>query len=91
MWLSNPSFLGIVRDAWSNSPFLNQVLSTFFDKVNIWNRIVIGNLFQRNRRILARLKGIQESLSIRPNDFLVELDRNLRLEYADVIRLEEEF
>ena len=80
-----------MRDAWSNSPFLNQVLSTFFDKVNIWNRIVIGNLFQRNRRILARLKGIQESLSIRPNDFLVELDRNLRLEYVDVIRLEEEF
>ena len=91
MWLSHPSFLGIVRDAWSNSPFLNQVLSTFFDKVNIWNRIVFGNLFHRKRRISARLKGIEESLSIRPNDFLVELDRNLRLEYADVIRLEEEF
>lgn len=91
MWLSHPSFPGVLRDAWSNSPSLNQVLSNFSNKANIWNRTIFGNLFHRRRRLSARLKGIQESLSFRPNDFLVELDRNLRLEYAEVVRLEEEF
>ena len=80
-----------MRDAWSNSPSLNQVLSNFSNKANIWNRTIFGNLFHKRRRLSVRLKGIQESLSFRPNDFLVELDRNLRLEYAEVVRLEEEF
>ena len=52
---------------------------------------MFGNLFHRKRRITARLKGIQEKLSIRPNNFLVELEKNLRVEYAKVIRMEEEF
>ncbi|XP_075640276.1 uncharacterized protein LOC142612031 [Castanea sativa] len=43
------------------------------------------------RRILARLKGIQENLSIWPNDFLVDLERKLQIEYAEVTKLEEEF
>ena len=91
IWHFHLFFSGVVRDAWSNSPSLNQDLSTFSDKTNTWNRIVFGNLFHRKRRISTRLKGIQESLSIRPNDFLVELDRKLRLEYAEVVRLGEEF
>ena len=52
---------------------------------------MFGNLFHRKRRITTRLKGIQEKLSIRPNNFLVELEKNLRVEYAKVIRMEEEF
>ena len=43
------------------------------------------------RRILARLRGIQENLSFRPNDFLVDLERKLRIEYVEVTKLKEEF
>ena len=52
---------------------------------------VFGNLFHRKRRISTRLKVIQEKLSIRPNNFLVELEKNLRVEYAEVVRMEKEF
>lgn len=38
-----------------------------------------------------RLKVIQEKLSIRPNNFRVELEKNLQVEYAKVVRMEEEF
>lgn len=38
-----------------------------------------------------RLKVIQEKLSIRPNNFLMELEKNLRVEYVEVVRMEEKF
>ena len=91
MWLSHPSFPGVVRDAWSSQPTLMQAQSSFTAKANAWNKIEFGNLFHRKRRILARLRGIQENLSFRPNDFLVDLERKLQIEYAEVTKLEEEF
>ena len=91
MWLSHPSFLGVVRDAWTNPPSLHQAKSTFIEKANAWDRAEFRNLFHRKRRILARIKGIQENLLVRPNNFLVDLERKLRLEYAKVAKLEEEF
>ncbi|XP_023917864.2 uncharacterized protein LOC112029415 [Quercus suber] len=91
MWLSHPSFSGVVRDAWSSQPTLMQAHSSFTAKANAWNKTEFGNLFHRKRRILARLRGIQENLSFRPNDFLVDLERKLRIEYVEVTKLEEEF
>ena len=37
------------------------------------------------------LKGIQESLSLRPNNFLVDLEGKLRLEYSNVAKHEKEY
>lgn len=91
MWLSHPTFSGVVREAWNNPPSLQQALSSFTIKANSWNKNLFDNLFHRKKRILARLKGIQENLSIRPNSFLVDLEGKLRLEYAEVAKLEEEY
>lgn len=91
MWLSHPTFPGVVREAWNNPPSLQQALSDFTIKANSWNQNQFGNLFHRKKRILARLKGIQESLSISPCPFLVDLEGKLRMEYAEVANLEEEF
>lgn len=43
------------------------------------------------RRLLARIKGVQKCLSLRPNSFLINLEGKLRLEFAEVTKLEEEF
>lgn len=66
-------------------------MSTFIEKANAWNKSEFGNLFHRKRIILARIKGIQENLLVRPNSFLVDLERKLRWEYVEVAKLEEEF
>ena len=66
-------------------------MSNFTIKVNSWNKNQFGNLFHVKKRILARPRGIQESLSIRPNSFLVDLEGKLRLEYAKVAKLEEKY
>ena len=90
MWLSHPMFLNVVKEAWNN-PSLQQALATFTNKARSWNNDHFDNLFHRKKRIQARLKDIQDSLSISPNDFLVELENKLRLEYAEVVKLEEEY
>ncbi|XP_075670226.1 uncharacterized protein LOC142639994 [Castanea sativa] len=91
MWLSHPTFSGVMKEAWNNPSSLQQALSSFTIKANSWNKNQFGNLFHRKKRILARLKGIQKNLSIRPNSFLVDLEGKLRLEYAEVAKLEEEY
>lgn len=91
MWLSHPSFSDVFRDAWVSFTSLHQVVSTFLSKVISWNKNHFGNLFHRKKRILARLNGIQDCLSRCPNTFLIDLKGKLRLEYAKVAKLEEEF
>ena len=66
-------------------------MRSFFEKANSWNSTHFGNLFQRKKRILARLKGIQESLAVCPNDHLINLEKMLRNDFAKVAKLEEEF
>lgn len=50
-----------------------------------------GNIFHRKRRLSARLKGIQSALADRPSSSLIDLERGLRAEFSEVLRLEEEF
>lgn len=49
------------------------------------------NLFQRKKRVATRIKGVQVALASNLNNFLVDLDRVLRAEFAKVSKLEEEF
>ena len=49
-----------------------------------WNEEVFGNLFGRRKRIEARLNGVQKALAERPCNFVLKLDRTLRMEYAKV-------
>ncbi|KAK7841089.1 hypothetical protein CFP56_015784 [Quercus suber] len=82
---------GVVCDAWSSLPTLQQAVESFSEKARIWNRSHFGNLFQRKNRVLARLKGIQESLTASPSTHLINLEKMLRGEFAEVAKLEEEF
>ncbi|XVE91909.1 hypothetical protein REPUB_Repub01dG0051900 [Reevesia pubescens] len=49
---------------------------------------VFGNVFKRKRWMLARLKGAQRKLEIRPNSFLYQLEENLIAKYNEVLLLE---
>lgn len=52
---------------------------------------MFGNLFSRKKKIEVRLNGVQKAMANRPNDFLVELERNLRQEYVEVKELIDEY
>nr|XP_023913965.1 uncharacterized protein LOC112025518 [Quercus suber] len=90
MWLSHPTYSQVVRDAWANNGPLVDTIADFSKRVQNWNKAVFGNVFQNKRRLEARLNGIQRTLANGPNDFLIDLDRKLRLEYHSILQLEED-
>lgn len=91
MWLSHPTFPYVIRDAWSNPTVLSSAVAKFVDKEKIWNKNIFGNLFHQKKRVLARLRGIQAALSTNLSNFLVQLERELRSEFHDISKIEEEF
>ena len=82
MWLLHHDFLRVLQQAWSKDKALQEETLEFVIRVRKWNCEVFGNLFARKRRILARLHGVQKALANNPNDFLLELEQQLILEYS---------
>ena len=91
IWLSHNDFPGIVRDAWSGQQVnLADAISVFVSKDKDWNREVFGNVFAKNKRLMARLVGIQKAMANRPCTFLINLQNQLSDEYNNILQLEEE-
>ncbi|KAK0592822.1 hypothetical protein LWI29_026048 [Acer saccharum] len=92
MWLKHKEFDNVVRCNWGSHvgdlPTKLQVLS---NNIKVWNKEVFGCIFHRKRRILARLLGIQRSLSERCSPWLASLEFKLRDEYEHIIEQEEIF
>ena len=81
----------MVRDAWADREGnLAEAISSFKTKAQCWNREVFGNVFIRKKNILARLLGTQRALAHCPNNFLINLQKQLSEEYNLILELEEE-
>ncbi|KAK9988211.1 hypothetical protein SO802_028450 [Lithocarpus litseifolius] len=89
-WLSDNSFPELVRNAWANHAGLYDSIKKFTREVKIWNRDHFGNIFSKKKRLLARLSGIQRVMADRPTYFLVNLEKELRLELNSILKQEEE-
>jgi len=55
-----------------------------------WNKTHFGNEFNRKKNIMARLNGIQRTISVMPLSFLLNLERELQGELHMVLKQEEE-
>jgi hypothetical protein len=91
VWLSHPDFPNVLNNSWDVIFPLESNVIEFTRAVVQWNRDVFGNIFWKKQNLVARLRGIQCGLASAPNDFLVNLERKLRLEYLSVLQQEEEF
>lgn len=91
IWQPHPNFLEVVKNAWSPFAPLPAAVNSFTTSVKVWNKTHFGNIFSRKDKLHARLKGVQMAVSHYPNEFLVELEKALRLEFTEVFKLEEEF
>ncbi|OMO91594.1 hypothetical protein CCACVL1_07070 [Corchorus capsularis] len=73
--------------AWDAHPFcFDTVVQKFIALVKNWNKNTFGNVFHNLKRIQARLLGIQKEISDNPSQFLLDLDRELNRELADILR-----
>ena len=91
MWMSHPLFPEVVADSWRVDGPLKLNVEKFTAKVKIWNKEVFGDIFQRKRRVEARLRGIQSRLAEGPSSHLLQLESILRKEYFEVLHFEEEY
>uniref|UniRef100_A0A2N9H4L7 CCHC-type domain-containing protein n=1 Tax=Fagus sylvatica TaxID=28930 RepID=A0A2N9H4L7_FAGSY len=81
----------VVEKAWA-TPALNLSITfaIFAALVTAWNKSKFGNIFHRKKRILARLNGVQCSLTARPSESLYRIEKSLREDYFTILKLEEE-
>lgn len=90
-WLSQPDFLSVASQTWLQPPTdLVDNLNDIASFLNGWNKNAYRNGFHRKRRVLARLEGIQCSLSRNHSDFLLNLEQELIKEYNSILSQEEE-
>lgn len=92
LWCSHEQFAAAVRTFWrSRSCPLDQKLEDFRGFLQDWNHTISGNIFRRKTVILRRLAGIYKVLVIGGNDFLSNLESQLRHEYNLLLDQEEHF
>ena len=89
--MHHPEFHEVVKRAWDRDLPLPIAIGNFTSKVKQWNHEVFGNLFVRKKRVLARLNGVQKAMSNNPNHFLIQLEKSITEEYAEIMQQEEEF
>lgn len=85
----HPEFPKFVKDSWDQDQALSNAITNFTRKAKQWNVDVFGNIFNRKKRVIARLNGAQETLANHLNEFLVQLEKDLIEEYALIRRQEE--
>ena len=89
--MSHPLFSKVVSDAWLDDMVLKANIEKFTKDVQIWNKDVFGNIFHRKNIVEAKLRDIQISIVLNPNEQLLEFENKLRRESFDVLQQEEEF
>ncbi|XP_021810130.1 uncharacterized protein LOC110753525 [Prunus avium] len=92
MWLKHCLFPEFIKAEWKN---LEGSVSNKFDMLipllREWNTQVFGQIFQKKKRILAKLQGVQMSLCKGFSPFLSNLEKHLQQEFEDLLDQEDVF
>ena len=88
-WLQHKEFAEFVNKSWETGSELPRALQNLTYRLKIWNKEVYGNIFQRKRRVLDRLGGVQKAIASRGNPSLYQLEETLETEYRQILRQEE--
>ncbi|XP_056692196.1 uncharacterized protein [Spinacia oleracea] len=89
VWLNHPNFHSYFVNNWKppTEDFI-QGRDKFLRTVHSWNYNIFGNLRNQKRNILARINGIQISLSKHYSQFLVNLEARLLEDLNDIYKKE---
>ncbi|XP_020412737.1 uncharacterized protein LOC109947231 [Prunus persica] len=92
MWLKHCLFPEFIKAEWKNlEGSVSSKLDNLIPLLREWNTQVFGQIFQKKKRILARLQGIQRSLCKGFSPFLSNLEKHLQQEFEDLLDQEDVF
>lgn len=84
-WLDHSDFRNQVLTNWQHTSLWNDNIFRLSNALKKWNRDVFGNIFQKKRRILSRLEGINKVLLSENNCRLEELWDKLWDDYSFIV------
>ncbi|XP_015945942.1 uncharacterized protein LOC107471016 [Arachis duranensis] len=84
-WLLHDDYSNLVNDAWNPNDSLTDNINSFNNRAKAWNRETFENIFRKKSCIIARLEGINKSLSFQSNPFLEKLQKELCMEYENIV------
>lgn len=88
-WATHPDFSQFIKDNWNKEGDIEGNKKELASKLQEWNKNTFGNIFQRKKRVLARLDGVQRSMSNQPRADLIRLNKNLQNELQEILLQEE--
>lgn len=91
MWNTDPTFPGLVQTSWAKEKDYFTCLSYFHRNAAHLNITHFGNIFQKKKRLIHRLNGIQKFLSNKHSPFLIQLQHSLYIEYLNILNQEDNF
>lgn len=74
-----------MKGEWKWNGSLNTTLKDFTTKLETWNKYTFGNVFQRKKRNLMRLEGVQRSLKSKLSERMFKLERKLKMERMELL------
>lgn len=89
MWLRHKNFIRWMKEEWCFEGNLLAGLRDFRAKLESWNKNTFGNVFQRKRRNMLRLEGVQRSLERGVSEPMSRLEGKLKLERKELLIQEE--
>lgn len=87
--LTLEGFERLVQDNWQHAEMFEGNVVHFVNAAKKWNFDVFGNIFQKKRVLILRLRGIQRRLEMYSSQKLVDLEKELRAKLEDVLDNEE--
>ncbi|KAF7814810.1 putative LRR receptor-like serine/threonine-protein kinase [Senna tora] len=97
LWDTNNIRLSVVGHTFQEIHAVMEESSSASQRLNLirgraleWNRTQFGNIFQRKKKLMRRLEGINRAMCQCPNPHLVRLEQELAIEYQNVLNQEEE-
>ncbi|CAL8098266.1 unnamed protein product [Prunus armeniaca] len=92
MWLKHCLFPEFIQAEWKNlEGSVSIKLDLLIPLLREWNTQVFGQIFQKKKRILARLQGIQRALCKGFSPFLSNLEKQLQQEFENLLDQEDVF
>ena len=67
-----------------------EAIKVFSRQASLWNKNQFGNIFQKKKRVLARLNGVQRALANQLSSSLVALENHLIKELDVVLEQEKD-
>lgn len=88
-WLTHENFGEVVVNNWLIELDLPDSIDLLAQKLELWNKMVFGNVFLGKKHLLARISGLQRILARRHSQKYDLLNKQLVAEYNKTLLKEE--